>query len=153
MNRRKRFGYTTGIGGAMRSKDTIREEGIEGDGKEGEERIEEIEGTESDTDIVTELGGRDEEIETRMESTKIGEGRVDEGAGGWKEVRGKEAGRIGEESRGGSGGSSAWPWFGFGNSTTSSLTSGNTELFFNLIFRLSLLSERPSLRQSDRCCS
>ena len=74
----------TGIGGALRSKDTVREEGIERDGKEGEERIEEIEeieGTESDTDIVTELGGRDEEIETTMESTKIGEERVDEVAG------------------------------------------------------------------------
>ena len=49
----------TGIGGAMRSKDTVHEEGIERDGKEGEERIEEIEGIESDTDIVTELRGRD----------------------------------------------------------------------------------------------
>ena len=56
----------TGIDGAMHSKNTVREEGIERDGKEGEERIEEIEGTESDTDIVIELGGRDEEIETIM---------------------------------------------------------------------------------------
>ena len=71
-----------GIDGAMRSKDTVREEGIKRDGKEREERIEEIEGTESDTEIVTELGGRDGEIETTTESTKIGEGRVDEGAGG-----------------------------------------------------------------------
>ena len=71
-----------GIVGAMRSKDTVREEGVERDGKMGEERIEDIEGIESDTEIVTELGGRDEEIETTMESTKIGEGRVDEGAGG-----------------------------------------------------------------------
>ena len=65
----------------MRSKDTVHKEGIERDGKEGEERIEEIEGTESDTDIVTELRERDEEIETTMESTKIGEERVDEVAG------------------------------------------------------------------------
>ena len=71
----------TGIGGAMCSKDTVREEGIERDGKEREERIEEIEGTESDTEVVTELGGRDGEIETTMESTKIGEGRVDEVTG------------------------------------------------------------------------
>ena len=71
----------TGIGGALRSRDTVREGGIERDGKEREERIEEIEGTESNTDIVTELGGRDEEIETIMESTKIGEERVDEVAG------------------------------------------------------------------------
>ena len=47
----------------------------------GEERIVEIEGTESDTKVVTELGGRDGEIETIMESTKIGEGRVDEVTG------------------------------------------------------------------------
>ena len=62
-----------GIGGAMRSKDTGREEGIERDGKEREERIEEVEGTESDTEVVTELGAREGEIETTMESTKIGE--------------------------------------------------------------------------------
>ena len=142
-----------GIDGAMRSKDTVREEGIERDGKEGEERIEEIEGTESVIDIVTELRGRDGEIETIMELTKIGEGRVDEVAGSWKEVKGKEAGRTREESGGGSTGSSAWPWFGSGNSTASSLTCSNTELLFNLISRLSLLSERPSLRRSDRCCS
>ena len=37
------------IVGAMRSKDTVREEGVERDGKMGEERIEDIEGTESDT--------------------------------------------------------------------------------------------------------
>ena len=57
---------------------------VAGSGEEvirGEEEID-IEGTESDTEIVTELGGRDGEIETTMESTKIGEGRVDEGAGG-----------------------------------------------------------------------
>ena len=44
-----------GIVGAMRSKDTVCEEGIKRDGKMGEERIEDIEGTESDTEIVTEL--------------------------------------------------------------------------------------------------
>ena len=72
----------TGIGGAMCSKDTVCEEGIERDGKEGEERIVEIEGIESDTEVVTELRGKDGEIETTVESTKIGEGRVDEGVGG-----------------------------------------------------------------------
>ena len=98
---------------AMCSKDTVREEGIEEekgerDGIMGEERIEDIKGTESDTKIVTEVGGRDGEIEIIMESTKIGEERGDE-AGGWEEVKGKEAGRTGEESGGGSMGSSAWP--------------------------------------------
>ena len=71
----------TGIGGAMRSKETVREEGMERDGKMGEERIEDIESTESDIEIVTELGGREGEIETIMESTKVEEGRVDEVAG------------------------------------------------------------------------
>ena len=65
----------------MRSKDTVREEGIERDGKMREERIEEIKDTESDTEVVTDLGGRTGEIETTMESTKIGEGRGDEVTG------------------------------------------------------------------------
>ena len=102
---------------------------------------------------MTELRGIDGEIQTIMESTKIREGRVDEVAGSWEEVKGKEAERTGEESGGGSMGSSAWPWLGSGKSIASSLTYGNTELFFNLISRLSLLSERPSLRRSDRYCS
>ena len=130
----------------MRSKDTVCEEGIERDGKMGEERIEDREGTESDTEIVTELRGIEGEIETIMESTKIGEERVDEVAGSWEEVKGKEARRTGEESGGGSTGSSAWPWLGSGKSTASSLTCGNTVLFFNLISRLSLLREQLSLR-------
>ena len=91
----------TGIGGALRSKDTVREGGIE--------REERIEDTESDTEGVTELGGRDGEIETTMESTKIREGRVDEVAGSGEDVKGKEAGRTGEECGGGSTRSSAWP--------------------------------------------
>ena len=135
----------TGISGVMRSKDTVYEEGIKGDGKMGEERIEDIEGTESDIEIVTELGGRDGEIETIIESTKIGEERVDEVAGSWEEVKEKEAGRTREDSGGGSTRSSAWPWLGSGKSTASSLTYGNTVLFFNLISRLSLLRERLSL--------
>ena len=143
----------TCIGGAICSNDTVHEEGIERDGKIGEERIEDIEGTESDTERVTELRGRDGEIEIIMESTKIGEERVDEVEESWEEVKGKVAGRTGEDSGGGSTGSSAWPWFGSGKSTAYTLTCGNTVLFFNLISRLSLLSERLSLRRSDRCCS
>ena len=143
--------------GAMCSKDTIREEGIEEekgerDGLMGEERIEDIAGIESDTDRVIELGGRDGEIETIMESTKIGEERGDD-EGGWEEVKEKKAGRTWEESGSGSTGSSAGPWFDSGKSTASSLTCGNTVLFFNLISRLSLLRERLSLRRSDRCCT
>ena len=118
----------------------------------GEERID-IEGIESDTERVTKRGGRDGEIEIIMESTKIGEESGDEKAGSWEEVKGKEAGRIWEECGGGSTGSSVWPWFSSGKSTASSLTCGNTVLFFNLISRLSLLRERLSLRRSDCCCS
>ena len=91
----------------MRSKDTVLEEGIERDGKMGEERIKNREGTESDTEIVTELGEREGEIKIIMESTKIGEERVDEVAGIWEEVKEKVSGRIGEDSGGGSTGSSA----------------------------------------------
>ena len=71
----------TGIGGAMCSKDTGRVGDTEREGKMGVERIKDIEGIESDTERVTELGGRDGEIETIMKSTKIGEERVDEVAG------------------------------------------------------------------------
>ena len=129
----------------MRSKDTVREEGIKGDGKIGEERIEDIEGIESDTERVTELRGRDGEIETIMESIKIGEERIDEVVGSWEEMKEKVAGRTGEDSGGGSAGSSTWPWFGSGKSTASTLTCGNIVLCFILISRLSLLRERLNL--------
>ena len=147
-----------GIMGVMCSKDIVCEDGIEEekgerDGIMGEERIEDIEGTESDTKIVTKLGRRDGEIETIMESTKIGEERVDE-AGGWEEVKEKEARRTGEERGGSSMESSAWPWLDSDKSTASStLTCGNTELVFNLISLLSLLRERLSLRRSDCYCT
>ena len=65
---------------AMCSKDTVREESIgdekgEKDVTMGEERIEGIEGTESDTGIMSDLGEGDGEIEMITESTKIGEER------------------------------------------------------------------------------
>ena len=75
-----------GIVGAMRSKNTVREEGIERDGKMGEERIEDIESTELDIEIVTELGGRDGEIEIIIESTKIDEERGDETGSGEERI-------------------------------------------------------------------
>ena len=143
----------TGIGGVMRSKDTVREEGIERDGKEEEEIIEEIEGTESDTEIMSEYREGDGEIEMITESTKIGEERGEE-TGSGEEVKGKDAGRTGEECGRDSMGSSAWPWLGSGVFTASSLLAcGDIELFFNLIFHLSLLMERLRLRQSDHYCS
>ena len=99
-----------GIMGAMCSKDTIREEGIEEekDGIMGEERIEDIEGTESDTEIMSDLGEGDGEIEIITKSTKIEEGRVDE-VGSGEEMKGRDAGRTREDSGRDIVGSSAWP--------------------------------------------
>ena len=69
-----------GIKEAMCSKDTVREESIgdekgEKDVTMGEERIEGIEETESDTRIMSEHKEGDGEIEMITESTKIGEER------------------------------------------------------------------------------
>ena len=87
------------------------------------------------------------------ESTKMGEERGVK-IGNGEEVKGNDAGRTGEECGRDSVGSSAWPWLSFGMFTASSLLScGDIELFFNLIFRLSFLMERLSLRRSDRCCT
>ena len=47
-----------------------------------EEKIEVIEDTKSDTEIVFDLREGDREIEIIIESTKIGEGRVDEEGSG-----------------------------------------------------------------------
>ena len=65
-----------GIKEVMRSKDTVRGESIGDEKRErdcimGEERIEVIEGIESDTGIMSELGEGDGEIEMITESTKI----------------------------------------------------------------------------------
>ena len=57
---------------------------------------------------MSEHGEGDGEIEMVTESTKIGEERGEE-TGSGEEVKGKEARRTGEESGGGSTGSSAWP--------------------------------------------
>ena len=86
-----------GIKEAMCSKDTDCEESI-GDEKDvtmGEERID-IEGIESDTGIMSDLGEGDGEIEMIMKSTKIGEERGEE-TGSGEEVKEKDAGRIGEQ--------------------------------------------------------
>ena len=98
-----------GIKEAMCSKDTVREESIrdEKDVTMGEERID-IEGTESDTGIMSDLGEGDGEIKMITESTKIGEEReVETGSG--EEVKGKNVGRTGEECGRDSTGSSTWP--------------------------------------------
>ena len=62
----------------------------------GEERIEVIEDTESDTRIVSDLREGDREIEIITESTKIGEGRVDKEESE-KEMKEREAGMTGED--------------------------------------------------------
>ena len=101
---------------------------------------------------MSDLREGDGEIEIITESTKIGEGRVDEEGSG-EEMKGREAGRTGEDCERDTTGSSAWPWFGSGMSTASSpLACVIIERFLNLVFRLSLLIERLSLRWSDRCC-
>ena len=101
---------------------------------------------------MSDLGEGDGEIEIITESTKIGEGRVDEEGSG-EEMKEREAGRIGEDCGRGTTGSSAWPWLGFGMLTASSpLACVFNVLFLSLVFRLSLLIERLSLRWSDRCC-
>ena len=95
---------------------------------------------------MSNLGEGDGEIEMITESTKIGEERGGE-AGSGEEVKGKDAGRTGEECGRDSTGSSAWPWLVSDMFTTSSLLAcGDTELLCNLIFRLSFLMERLSLR-------
>ena len=146
----------TGINEAMCSKDAVRGESI-GDKKRErdwimrEERIEVIDGTESDTGIMSNLGEGDGEIKIITESTKIGEERVDE-VGSGEEMKGRDAGKTGEDSEGDTTGSSAWPWLGSSMLTASSpLACVDIELFFNLVFRLSFLKERLSLRWSDRC--
>ena len=104
-----------------------------------------IEDTESDTRIVSDLGEGDGEIEIITESTKIREGRVDEAESG-EEMKGRDAGRTGEDYGRDTTGSSAWPWLGFDMSTASSpLACIVIELFLNLVFRLSLLMEWLSL--------
>ena len=134
----------------MHSKDTVREESIGDEKRErdwtiGEERIEVIEGIESDTEIMSDLGEGDGEIEIITESTKIREGRVDEEGSG-EEMKGRDAGRTGEDSGRDTVGSSACPWLSSGMLTASSpLACVDIELFFNLIFRLRFLIEQLSL--------
>ena len=102
-----------GINEAIRSKDTVCGESIGDERREREltmeeERIEVIEGTESDTGIMSDLREGDEEIKIITESTKIREGRVDEEGSG-EEMKGREAGMTGEDCGGDTTGSSAWP--------------------------------------------
>ena len=70
-----------GINEVMYSKDVVRGESIRDEKREKdwtmeEERIEVIEGTESDTGIMSDLGEGNGEIEMITESTKIGEERI-----------------------------------------------------------------------------
>ena len=111
----------------------------------GEERIEVIEDIESDIGMVSNLREGDGEIEIIIESTKIREGRVDEEGSG-EEMKGREAGRTGEDCGRDITGSLAWPWLSSGMLTISSpLACVFNVLFLSLVFRLSLLIERLSL--------
>ena len=136
-----------GINEAMRSKDAVHGERIGDERRErvwiiGEERIELIEDTESDIRIVSDLGEGDGEIEIIMESTKIGEGRVDE-EGSREEMKGREAGMTGEECGRVTTGSSAWPLLSSDILRASLLLAfGFKLLFFCLVLRLILLMER-----------
>ena len=67
-----------------------------------------VEGIYSDTRIVSDIGEGDGEIEIMVESTKIGEGRVD-GEGSEEVMKGREAGITGEECRKVTIGSLSWP--------------------------------------------
>ena len=105
------MGARAGINEAMCSKDAVGGESIGDEKRErdltmGEERIEVIEGTESDTGIMSDIGEGDGEIEMITESTKIGEERRDEIVSG-EEMKGRETGRIGEDCGGDTMGSSA----------------------------------------------
>ena len=102
-----------GINEAMCSKDAVHGESIGDEKRERdwtmeEERIEVIEDTESDTGIVSDLGEGDGKIKIITESTKIGEGRVDEEGSG-EEMKGRVVGRTGEDCGRDTTGSSAWP--------------------------------------------
>ena len=70
--------------------------------------IRDVEGIDSDTRIVSDIGEGDEKIEIMIKSTRIGEGRGEE-IGSGEEVKGKDAGRTGEECGRDSVGSSSWP--------------------------------------------
>ena len=91
------------ISEAMRSKEASRGEST-GDEKRirgrvwtmGEERIEVIEDTKSNTGIVSDLKEGDGEIKIITESTKIRERRVDEEGSG-EDMKGREAGMTGED--------------------------------------------------------
>ena len=151
MNRGKGFGSQKGINEAMRSKDAVRGESTGDEKRErvwrmGEERIEVIEDIESDTGIVSDLGEGDGEIEIITESTKIGEGRVDEERSG-EEMKERKTERTGEDYGRDTTGSSVWPWLVSGMLIASSPLAGIIiKLFLNLVFCLSLLIERLSLR-------
>ena len=94
---------------------------------------------------MSDLGEGDGDIEILIESTKIREGRVDEEGSG-EEMKEREAGMRAEDCGRDTMGSSAWPWLGSSMLKASSpLACDVIELFFNLIFRLSLRIERLSL--------
>ena len=67
-----------------------------------------VEGIDSDIEIVSDIGEGDGEIKIMTELTKIGEGRVD-GEGSGEVMKGREAGIAGEEYGRVTTESSTWP--------------------------------------------
>ena len=92
-----------------------------------------MEGTESDTEIVSDLREGDGEMKIIVESTKIGEGR-EEGEISGEEMKGREARMVGEESGRDVTNFLAWPLLSFGIlRASSSLAFGFKLLFFFLV--------------------
>ena len=104
----------------------------------GEERIvvgetRDVEGIDSDTEIVSDIEEGDGEIKIIVESTKIGEER-EEGEKSREEMKGREAGIAGEECKRVTAGSSAWPLLSSGMLKASSLLAFVFKLLFLCCF-------------------
>ena len=109
----------------------------------------EVEDTESDIRIVSDLGEGDGEIEIIVELTKIGEGR-EERKGSGEEMKGREVKMVGEECGWDTTGSTTWPLHNFGTLFSSDPLAFSFELLFSF-WLLILLMEWLSLWRSD-CC-
>ena len=102
----------------------------------------EVEGIDSDTRIVSNIGEGDGEIEIMMESAKIGEGREKEEGSG-EEMKGRKARIVEEECGKVTTGSSAWLLLNSGILRSSSpLACIFNWLCLFLVVRRSLLIER-----------
>ena len=98
-----------------------------------------VEGTDSDTGMVSDIGEGEREIEMIVESIKIGEGGEEgvgkEGEGRGEEMKGREDRMAGEEGGRHTTGSSAKPFHSTGALSSSWLLG----FFFELLFGLQIL--------------